>query len=104
MLPSHHSRTSRDFSRSVSGRGQLFVVCVVVLMILASFGEVLEPAVMSELGAEAILMNLPNWNLVELLLAGLALTIGLPMIGAGLRLLVHALFPADPRRSGKVPI
>ncbi len=113
MLLSHHSLASRDLSRSVSGRGQLFVACVVVLMILASFGEVIEPALMSELeldllaselGLESILMNLPSWNLVELLLAGLALCIGLLVIGAGLRMLVRALFPADPRRSGKVPI
>jgi hypothetical protein len=113
MLLSHHSRASRDLSRSVSGRGQLFVACVVVLMILGSFGEVLEPALMSELeldilaselGLESILMNLPSWNLVELLLAGLALAAGLLVIGAGLRMLVRALFPADPQRGDKVPI
>lgn len=113
MLLSHHSAASRDLSRSVSGRGQLFVACVVVLMILASFGEVIEPALMSELeldilaselGLESILMNLPNWNLVELLLAGLVLAAGLLVIAAGLRMLVRALFPADPQRSGKVPI
>jgi len=109
----HHSRASRDLSSSVSGRGQLFVACVVVLMILASFGEVLEPALMSELeldilaselGLESIVMSLPNWNLVELLLAGLALTVGLLAIGAGLRMIVRALFPADPEASDKVPI
>src|SRR5688572_18844802 len=113
MLLSHHSAASRDLARSVSGRGQLFVACVVVLMGLASFRQVLEPPLMSaleldllasELGLESILMNLPNWNLVGLLLASLVLAAGLLAIGAGLRMLVRALFPADPRRSGKVPI
>jgi hypothetical protein len=113
MLLSHHSRASRDLSRSVSGRGQLFVACLVVLMILSSFGEVLDPSLMaeleldilaSELGLESILMGLPNWNLVELLLAGLALTAGLLVIAVGLRMLVPALFPTDPRGRDKVPI
>ena len=113
MLLAHHSGASRNLSRSVSGSGQLFAACVVVLMILASFGEVLDPSLMSELeldilaselGLESILMGLPNWNLLELLLAGLALAAGLLVIGAGLRMLVPALFPADPRRGDKVPI
>lgn len=113
MLLAHHSHASRDLSRSVSGRGQLFVACVVILMILASFGEVLEPALMSELeldilaselGMESIIMGLPSWSLVELLLAGLALAAGLLAFSAGLRMTVRALFPADPRRGDKVPI
>jgi hypothetical protein len=113
MLLAHHSRASRDLSRSVSGRGQLFVACTVVLMILASFGEALDPTLMgeleldilaSELGFESIVIGLPGWSLVELLLAGLALSAGLLAIGAGLRMQVRALFPADPRRGDKVPI
>jgi hypothetical protein len=113
MLLTHHSRSSHDLSRSVSGRGQLFVACVVVLMILASFGEVLDPTLMteleldiltSELGLESIVMSLPGWSLVELLLAGLTLSIGLLVIAASLRMLVRALFPADPRRGDKVLI
>jgi hypothetical protein len=113
MLLAHQSPASRDLSRSLSGRGQLFVACVVVLMFLASFGEVLEPTLMteleldiltSELGLESITMGLPGWSLVELLLAGLALSVGLMVIAASQRMLVRALFPADPRRGDKVPI
>lgn len=113
MLLVHHSRASRDLSRSVSGSGQLFVAVVVVLMLLGAFGEVLEPALMaeleldilaSELGLETILSGLPTWSLVELLLAGLAATAGLLGLAAGFRALVRALTPADPERGDKVPI
>lgn len=113
MLLVHHSRASRDLSRSVSGGGQLFVAVVVVLMLMGSFGEVLEPALLAELeldilagelGLDAILAGLPSWSLIELLLAGLLATAGLLGFAAGFRALVRALFPADPERGDKVPI
>lgn len=109
----HHSRASRDLSRSVSGGGQLFVAVVVLLMLASSFGEVIEPALMaeleldilaSELGLETILAGLPSWSLIELLLAGLAATAGLLGLAAGFRALMRALVPTDPERGDKVPI
>jgi hypothetical protein len=103
----------RTPSRLAPESGCLFAACCVALMALACVGELLEPILMSELafdivaselGLEAIMMSLPSWSILELLLAGLAMTVGLSAIHAHPPARIPALFPTDPRLGDKVPI
>ena len=50
MLLVHRSRRAATAVRSVSGHGELFVASVVVCMLLAAFGDAVDPAWLGEAG------------------------------------------------------
>ena len=108
-----HSRANRDLSRSVSGPGHLFVAFLVGLLVLATVGEVIEPALMaeievdlllSELGLESLMVSLPQWNLIELMLAAAALTGAVLFLRALVWLPARDLRSTPPAPGDKVPI
>jgi len=113
MLLIHRSRRASQAVRTVSPGGELLVASVVVCMLLASFGDALDPALFGEaglefalfdFGGELSLLSMRHWNLLQLLLAGAAAAAGLGV----LRVFAAAWFktptPAPRRPVDKVPI
>ncbi|TWT03862.1 hypothetical protein [Reyranella sp. CPCC 100927] len=109
MLLAHHARKNpvRDTSRS----GQLFVACVVVMMLLSIFSETWELATLEAefLASDVTLeflasLGLRHWSLLELILAAGGLAIALSAMATVGVLLLKAMTPTDRRRAGKVPI
>ncbi|MBM3644143.1 MAG: hypothetical protein FJX02_07360 [Alphaproteobacteria bacterium] len=82
-------------------------------MLLAAFGEAVEPMLIGEagmeflfgdLGLETLLLSMRHWSLVELLLAAGAAAVVLPVLAGRGSVPLAASTPADPDRGDKVPI
>lgn len=84
MLLCHHSKIGSNAVRKASPSGQAFVACVVVLMLLSVFSEAWELAALevevfaTDVAVEFLAtFGLRHWDLLELVLAGVALTLGI---------------------------
>ena len=82
MLLIRHSNRANNAVRTTSVGGELFVASVVICMILASFGDAVDPALFGEAGLEFALFDfggelsvlaMRHWHLLQLLLAGAVL-------------------------------
>ena len=113
MLLIHRSPRASQAVRTVSPAGELFVASVVVFMILASFGDALDPALFGEAGLEFALFDfggelsvlaMRHWHLLQLLLAAAVVVAGLAVLRVGAALLLKVLNPAPRRRVDNVPI
>jgi len=113
MLLIHRSPRASQAVRTVSPGGELFVASVVVFMILASFGDALDPALFGEAGLEFALFDfggelsvlaMRHWHLLQLLLAGAVAATGLAVLRVCASALLKALNPAPRRAVDKVPI
>lgn len=113
MLLIHRSPRAAKAVDSVSPTGELFVASVVMLMILASFGDFIDPAFLGEgglefalfdFGGELSLMALHQWHLLALLLGGMAVTAGLCVLRIVVGALADPLRPSDRDPIEKVPI
>ncbi len=98
---------------TVSPGGELFVASVVICMILASFGDAVDPAWIGEAGLEVALFDLGgefsvlamrHWHLLQLLLGGAALAVGITVLRIGGTTFFKALRPAPSGGVEKVPI
>lgn len=113
MLLIHRSPRAANAVRTVSPGGELFVASVVICMILASFGDAIDPAWIGEAGLEVALFDLGgefsvlamrHWHLLQFLLAGAALAAGVAALRLGGGAFHKTLRPAPRRRVEKVPI
>lgn len=109
----HRSRRAATAVRSVSTGGELFVASVVACMLLAAFGDAVDPAWLSEAGLEFALfdfggeisvLGMRHWHLLAFLLAGGALATGIAVLKVGAGLVLAPARPAPPRAIDKVPI
>jgi hypothetical protein len=75
----HRSHRAANAVRTVSPSGELFVASIVICMILASFGDAVDPTWLGEaglefaffdFGGEFSVLAMRHWHLLELLLAG----------------------------------
>jgi len=57
MLLIRHSNRANNAVRTTSVAGELFVASVVICMILASFGDAVDPALLGEAGLEVALFD-----------------------------------------------
>jgi len=109
----HRSHRAANAVRTVSPSGELFVASIVICMILASFGDAVDPTWLGEaglefaffdLGGEFSVLAMRQWHLLELLLAGGVIAAGIMI----LRIVVGAFFqPLDSAHQDgveKVPI
>ena len=109
----HRSHRAANAVRTVSPSGELFVASIVICMILASFGDAVDPTWLGEaglelaffdLGGEFSVLAMRQWHLLELLLAGGVMAAGIMI----LRIVVGAFFqPLDSAHQDgveKVPI
>jgi hypothetical protein len=87
------------------------VASVVVCMILAAFGDAVDPVLLGEaefalfdLGAESSLLGMQHWSLLELLLGGGFVAAGIGALRIGVSALAKRLRPTPPRAIDKVPI
>ena len=113
MLLIRRSQRANDAVRTVSPGGELFVASVVAFMILAAFGDAVDPALFGETGLELGLFDLGeefsvlamrHWHLLQILAAGAALAGGISAIGIGAAALARRLRSAPRRAIEKVPI
>ncbi|CAN5126258.1 hypothetical protein BH10PSE6_BH10PSE6_34490 [soil metagenome] len=111
MLLIHRSRRAANAVWTVSPRGELFVASVVLCMILAVFGDAVDPTLFGEaefalfdLGGESAILAMRHWSLLELLLAGGFVAAGIGALRILASAVVKALRPAPPRPIDKVPI
>jgi hypothetical protein len=89
------------------------VASVVFTMLLAAFGDAVDPAWLGEaglefalfdFGGELSLLGMHHWHLVHYLLAGAVIAGGLAAFKAGAGRLFRPLHPASGRAIDKVPI
>ena len=113
MLLIHRSSQASQAVRTVSPAGELFVASVVILMILASFGDAVDPALFGEaglefaifdFGGELSVLTMRHWHLIQLLMAGAAGAFGVFVLRVFAAGLVRILRPAGRRSIDKVPI
>jgi ABC-type Fe3+-siderophore transport system permease subunit len=111
MLLCHHSAAASNAVRKVSPGGQLFVTCVVVLMLLSVFSETWEIATLEAefLASDITLeflgsLGLRHWNLLELILAGGAVSLVLSAVVTSGVLVPKAMRSTGRRRPDKIPI
>jgi hypothetical protein len=111
MLLCHHALARSKAAHRASPSGQMFVACVVVLMLLSVFSEAWEIASLEAdiLASDVALeflgsLGLRHWNLIELVLAGGGLALALSAFTTVGVLISKAMTPGDRRRAGKVPI
>ena len=113
MLLIHRSQRATNAVRTVSPGGELFVASVVICMILASFGDAVDPTVLGEAGLEFALFDLGgefsvlamrHWHLMQLLLGGAALAAGIFVLRVGSTIFYRALRPAPAGGVEKGPI
>lgn len=99
--------------RTVSPGGELFVASVVICMILASFGDAVDPTWIGEagleftvfdLGGEFSVLAMRHWHLLQLLLGGAALAAGIMVLRVGCTIFLRILRPAPTGGVEKVPI
>lgn len=113
MLLVHRSRRAARAVRTVSPGGELFVASVVVAMLLAAFGDAVDPAWLGEaglefalfdFGGELSLLGMHHWHLIQYLLAGAVVAGGIAVFKASVGRVFHPLHPAPRRAIDKVPI
>lgn len=113
MLLVRHSHRANNAVRTVSPAGELLVGSVVVCMILAAFGDAVDPTLLGEaglefmlfdLGGESALLAMRHWTLFQLLLAGGALAAGIGALGLAGAAIVSSLRDSIYGRPAKVPI
>ena len=113
MLLIHRSPRAANAVRTVSPGGELFVASVVICMILASFGDAVDPTWIGEAGLEFTLFDLGgefsvlamrHWHLLQLLLGGAALAAGIMVLRVGCTIFLRILRPAPTGGVEKVPI
>lgn len=113
MLLIHRSPRAANAVRTVSAQGELFVASVVLCMILAAFGDAVDPMLLGEAGLEFALFDLGgefsvlamlHWTLLELLLGGAFVAAGIGALRIGASILAKPLRPAPRRPIDKVPI
>ena len=113
MLLVHRSRRAARAVRTVSPGGELFVASVVFTMLLAAFGDAVDPAWLGEAGLEFLLfdfggeislLGMYHWHLLQYLIAGAVITGGIAAIKAGMGRIIHPLRSAARRAIDKVPI
>ena len=113
MLLIHRSPRAANAVRTVSPGGELFVASVVIFMILASFGDALDPAIFGEAGLEFALfdfggefsvLTMRHWHLLQFLLAGAVVAAGLAVLRVFAARFFKPLHPAPHRAVDKVPI
>ena len=113
MLLIRRSARANNAVRTVSPGGELLVASVVICMILASFGDAVDPALFGEaglefalfdLGGEFSVLGMRHWHLLQLLLAGGALAAGIMLLRVCAAPFFRASRPAPRRAIDKVPI
>ena len=113
MLLIRRSHRANNAVRTTSGTGELFVASVVMCMILASFGDAVDPAFLGEaglefaifdFGGELSVLTMRHWHLLQLLLAGAAGAFGVFVLRVFAAGLIRILRPAGRRAIDKVPI
>lgn len=113
MLLIRRSHRANHAVRTTSGAGELFVASVVICMILASFGDAVDPALFGEAGLEFAIFDfggelsvlmMRHWHLLQLLLAGAAAAFGVFVLRVFAAGLLRILRPAGRRAIDKVPI
>ena len=113
MLLIRHSERANNAVRAVSPGGELFVASVVIFMILVSFGDAVDPALFGEAGLEFAIFDfggefsvlaMRHWHLLQFLVAGAVLALGISVLRVGAPAVVKVLWPAERRALGKVPI
>jgi hypothetical protein len=109
----NRSHRAANAVRTVSPGGELFVASVVICMILASFGDAVDPAMLSEAGLEFALFDLGgefsvlamrDSHLLQLLLAGGVLAAGITVLRVVSAAFFKTLRPAPAEDVDKVPI
>ena len=113
MLLVHRSRRAARAVRTASPGGELFVASVVFTMLLAAFGDAVDPVWMEEaglefamldVGGELVLLGMQQWHLLQFLLAGAVIAGGVAAFKAVAGRIFQPLHPAPPRGLDKVPI
>jgi hypothetical protein len=113
MLLIHRSPRAANAVRTVSPGGELFVAAVVICMVLASFGDAVDPALFGEAGLEFAIFDfggefsvlaMRHWHLLQLLLAGAVLAAGICVLRVGGATALRTLRPAERQPIQKVPI
>src|SRR5688572_21688954 len=113
MLLIRHSSRANNAVRTTSVAGELFVASVVICMIVASFGDAVDPALLGEAGLEVALFDfggelsvlaMRHWHLLQLLLGGAAIAAGITVLRVCGSALYKALRPAPTGGVEKVPI
>lgn len=113
MLLIRRSPRAANAVRTVSSGGELFVASVVAFMILASFGDAVDPGLFGETGLELGLFDLGeefsvlamrHWDLLQILAAGGAVAAGISVLGIGVSVLAKRLRSAPRRAVEKIPI
>jgi hypothetical protein len=109
----HHSRRAADPIRNVSPGGELFVASVVICMLLAAFGDAVDPTWLGEAGLDFVLFDfggeisvlaMRHWSLLQFLLAGGAIAGGLAILKVVVPAYLRSPRPGPHRAIGKVPI
>lgn len=111
MLLCHHTPAGKSAVRRASPGGQLFVACVVVMMLLSVFSETWEIAALEVevLATDVALeflgsLGLAHWNLIELVLAGAAMALMISALATTGVWVARGLRPAEQSPPDKVPI
>ena len=110
----HHSPRAANAVQTASFSGELLVASVVILMILASFADAIDPAVFGEavppefslfdFGDEFSVLGLCHWNLLQFVTAGALLSGGVFVLRLGGSRAFKVLRSASRRALSKVPI
>ena len=107
------SHRANNAVRTVSPHGELFVASVVICMILASFGDAVDPAWLGEagldfflfdMGSELSVLAMRHWSLLQLMLAGAVLAAGIGFLATAGIAYLKAPRPGPRRAIDKVPI
>jgi hypothetical protein len=113
MLLIHRSKRAANAVRTVSPAGELFVASVVICMILAAFGDAVDPQLLEaaglefmvfDLGGELSVLGMRHWHLLQLLLAGAVFAGGIVALRTFGLALLRAFRPGPHRALDKVPI
>jgi hypothetical protein len=109
----HRSRRAADAVRTVTPGGELFVASVVVCMLLAAFGDAVDPTWLGEAGLDFVLFDfggdvsilaMRHWTLLQLLLAGGVIAGGIAVFKIVVPAYLRSPRPGPHRVMGKVPI
>ena len=113
MLLIRHAQRAKNAVRTSSPGGELFIAAVVVLTILVSVADAVDPGLFGEaglefglfdLGGESAVLAMRQWHLLELLLAGGLLAAAMAVLRLGGVLALKVLRSAPRRAVDKVPI
>ena len=113
MLLIRHSDRANNAVRTTSVAGELFVASVVICMILASFGDAVDPALFGEAGLEFAIFDfggelsvlaMRHWHLLQLLLLCTAGVLGIFVLCGFAAGLLRVRRSAGRRAIDKVPI